>query len=377
MRIAVISTALVPSGNANSIQALKVCQALRQLGHEVLCLVGGQTPSAWETLAEPYGLHTRFEIEWAPWNPTWKRYDFAWKTVRRALSWQADLVYTWASPAAVIALLHKKPVLLEAHDLPVGALGPLWMWAFLRLPGRKALGPITQALRLALEARFPPPLPPHQVVLLPSGVDRERYIDLPASAAARAQLGLPQALTVGCAGHLYAGRGGDLFLALAERFPAARFLWVGGRPEDVQAYRQRATANGLDNVTFTGFIPNARLALYQAAADILLMPYEQRISVAGGGNTAAYCSPMKLFEYLAVGRAILSSDLPVFHEVLDERNAAFAPPEDVDAWAATLQHLIDDPSYRQSLAEQAALDGQRYDLIERERNALAPFLSGG
>ncbi len=377
MRIAVISTALVPSGNANSIQALKVCQALRQLGHEVLCLVGGEQASAWEALAEPYGLHTRFEIEWVPWNPAWKRYDFVWKAVRRAVAWQADLVYTWASHAAILALLSKKPVLLEAHDLPVGTLGPLWMRAFLRLPGRKVLGPITQALRLALEERFPPPLPPEQVVLLPSGVDRERYADLPTSEAARAQLGLLQGLTVGCFGHLYAGRGGDLFLALAERFPAVRFLWVGGRPEDVQAYRERAAEAGLANVTFTGFIPNARLALYQAAADILLMPYERRIAVAGGGNTAAYCSPMKLFEYLAVGRAILSSDLPVFHEVLDDRNAAFALPEDVESWADALQHLIQDPAYRQSLAEQAALAGQRYDLLERERNALAPFLSGG
>ena len=182
---------------------------------------------------------------------------------------------------------------------------------------------------------------------------------------------------MGCFGHLYAGRGGDLFLALAERFPAVRFLWVGGRPEDVQAYRERAAAAGLTNVTFTGFIPNARLALYQAAADILLMPYERRIAVAGGGNTAAYCSPMKLFEYLAAGRAILSSDLPVFHEVLDERNAAFALPEDVESWAAALQRLIEEPAYRQSLAEQAALAGSRYDLLERERNALAPFLSGG
>ena len=48
-----------------------------------------------------------------------------------------------------------------------------------------------------------------------------------------------------------------------------------------------------------------------------------------------------------------------------------------ESWAAALQHLIEDPAYRQSLAEHAALAGQRYDLLERERNALAPFLSGG
>jgi glycosyltransferase involved in cell wall biosynthesis len=377
MRIVVISTAQVPSSNANSIQALKVCQALRQLGHEVLCLVGGSQSSAWEALAEPYGLSTRFEIEWIAWNPFWKRYDFAWKSVRRAVEWKADLLYTWAAHAAAFGLLCGLCVLLEVHDLPVGVLGPLWLRAFLRLPGKKVFAPITQALRLALEERYPPALSPGQVVVLPSGVDIERYADLPEPPAARAHLGLPEQLTVGCAGHLYSGRGAELFLALAVQHPRVRFLWVGGRPEDVEYYRAQAAERGLGNVTFTGFISNARLALYQAACEILLMPYERRIAVAGGGDTSAYCSPMKLFEYLAAGRAILSSDLPVFHEVLYAGNAVFAPPEDVQAWGEVLDTLIQDPTYRSTLARQAALDSVRYALLERERRALQPFGFGG
>ena len=101
------------------------------------------------------------------------------------------------------------------------------------------------------------------------------------------------------------------------------------------AYREKAAQAGLENVTFTGFIPNARLPLYQAAADILLMPYGRAIAGSSGGNSAEICSPMKLFDYMGAGRAILSSDLPVIHEVLDENSAVFAAagrPGCLDGW---------------------------------------------
>ena len=49
---------------------------------------------------------------------------------------------------------------------------------------------------------------------------------------------------------------------------------------------------------------------------------------------------MKMFEYLATGRAIIASDLPVFHEVLNENNAVFCPPDKVTAWVGALQALL-------------------------------------
>ena len=194
--------------------------------------------------------------------------------------------------------------------------------SFLILPGRKRLLPITEALRRALD------LPLKQTVIAPDGVDLERYTALPDPVSARRILGLPAALTVLCTGHLYAGRGANLFLGLAGKFPQASFVWVGGRSVDRETWKERAT--GLTNVTFTGFVPNERIPLYQSAADVLLMPYGRTVTTSSGGNTAKICSPMKMFEYMAAGRAILSSDLPVLQEVLDGTMAVFCPSDDAE-----------------------------------------------
>jgi len=359
MKIVCISTSRMPSTTANSIQVMKACQALVQLGHKVNLLLPGEEQTPWEALSEHYGLVFPFDIDWLPANPRLKRNDFAWSAIARARQLEADLVYTWTGQSAVFGLLQGLPVIYEVHDLPTGRLGPVWFRAFLRLPGRKRLAIITRALHKSLQKSYGP-LNGRKVVIAPNGVDLEQYASLPEPAQARRDLGLPPAMTVLCSGHLYAGRGVDLFLDLAGRFRQASFVWAGGRPEDVAAYQSRVQRAQLTNVIFTGFISQKRLPCYQAAADVLLMPYSRSIAGSGGGNSADICSPMKMFDYLATGRAILASDLPVFHEVLTQANAVFAPPEESEAWADALEKLLANPGLRQRLGAQARRDVHFY-----------------
>jgi glycosyltransferase involved in cell wall biosynthesis len=263
--------------------------------------------------------------------------------------------------------------MLELHDFPTGVFGPLWLRLFLIFPGRKRLLPITAALGRALH------LPEGQTVTAPDGVDLERYVSLPEPDPARRLLGLPAAPTVLCTGHLYAGRGADLFLSLAAKFPQASFVWVGGRPADVEAWKGRAAR--LANVTFTGFVPNERIPLYQSAADVLLMPYQRAVATSSGGNTAGIASPMKMFEYMAAGRAILSSDLPVLHEVLDGTMAVFCPLEDAGTraapvahvWESALRALLGDEDRRKALGQNARVAVEQYSWVRRAQRVLEGF----
>lgn len=66
-----------------------------------------------------------------------------------------------------------------------------------------------------------------------------------------------------------------------------------------------------------------KVSLDQAASDVLLMPYSRSISASSGQDIAEAINPMKMFEYMASGRAIVSADIPSIREVLNEANAIF------------------------------------------------------
>ena len=64
-----------------------------------------------------------------------------------------------------------------------------------------------------------------------------------------------------------------------------------------------------------------------------------------------------MFEYMAHGKAIIASDLPVLREILvHERNALLARPDDIDAWLLSLKRLDDDRALRVTLGENAKRD---------------------
>ncbi len=100
MKIVLISASFVPSTAANSIQVMKVANALTALGYEVQLIIPGEASLNWDELSSWYGLNTEFKIAWLKENLTWRRYDFALKAVRLARRLHPDLVYTWMLQAA-------------------------------------------------------------------------------------------------------------------------------------------------------------------------------------------------------------------------------------------------------------------------------------
>jgi glycosyltransferase involved in cell wall biosynthesis len=367
MKIAAIAGSTIPSDTANSLQVMKACQALAQIGHDVTLLVPGAKNTSVD-LRKHYGLEVDFPIEWLS---SSSRRMFTWDAARRGRAWGADVIYSWFPQSAVFGLLRGLPVVFEIHIQPTGRFGPVWHRAFADLGGKKRLISITRALVELLERDFNMRFPAEEIVIAPNGVDLERFASLPDPVNARRQTGLREAPTVMCTGHLYAGRGAELFLDLAGSLPQAQFVWVGGRPEDIASWKKRVKSG---NVSFTGFIPNRDLPLYQAAADVLLMPYGRSIMGSSGtADSAAVASPMKMFEYMAAGRAIVSADLPVIREVLNESNAVFCKPDDVGDWRLEIKSLLDDEARRTKLGNRARQGVQGYTWVARAQRIMNGF----
>ena len=110
------------------------------------------------------------------------------------------------------------------------------------------------------------------------------------------------------------------------------------------ALEQQAQRLGVaDYVTFTGVVQRDEVARYVAAFDIALQP-----------AVVAYASPLKLFEYLALGRTIVAPNQANIREILQhEVNALLFDPEDATGLVKAIQRLMQDPVLRERLAHKA------------------------
>jgi glycosyltransferase involved in cell wall biosynthesis len=125
---------------------------------------------------------------------------------------------------------------------------------------------------------------------------------------------------------------------------------VGGHPAEPDLSRVRALVDSLSlgrRVTLTGLVPPAEVAGLLRSAHVLVLPN------SASAISAAYTSPLKLFEYLAAGRPIVASDLPAFREVIGDEQAVLVAPDDPGALAAALTALRDDYARRVRMGEAA------------------------
>ncbi len=379
MKIAVITNSRIPSLTANSIQAMKVAQALMQLGNEIRMFAPRETNLiSRETLLKHYGLRIAPRLDLLPSEKKFRRLDFIIHAQRAAKQFNADLIYTWLPQSAVLGLRSGYPVVLEMHADVAGRMGAWWLRQFWNARGKKVMTVTTSALRNALERSTMIQFKDESLLVAPNGVELEKYAGLPNPPEARHQLNLPEGLTVGFTGHIYPGRGADLLFELARQLPQVNFLWVGGTPELVDFWRGKLTDAHMTNVTMTGFVQHEIIPLYQAAADILLMPYSSSISASSGQDIAEVINPMKMFEYMASSRAIVSADLPSIREVLNEANAVFVETGDLDVvsekWKVEIESLLADETRRCKLAAQARKDVERLTWIKREERVMKSFI---
>jgi glycosyltransferase involved in cell wall biosynthesis len=350
VKIAYLSGSVVPSRAANGVHVMRMCNAFAAVGcGPVLHAIPG-APHDPDSVYRYYGVDHEFAIRWHSRPNVWGRdYVYGFRAARAAAMSSPDFVYcrhlpgSWAATA-----MTGLPVVFEAHH-PISSERPAHLWMFRRMIARRnflGIVVITRALEEDLISRYPGLR--GRVLVAPDGAD------VPASGSEPA---LPPAngrLRVGYVGHLYPGRGIDLIVELARRCPWADFHLIGGTAGDL-AYWREATSD-VPRITLHGFRPPSETDGFRTAMDVLVAPYQSSVSVAQRTlDTAAWMSPLKIFEYMAAGKPIVASDLPALREVLSDANSILIPSDDIDAWVEAVSRLRD-PNLRARLGQAAEED---------------------
>jgi glycosyltransferase involved in cell wall biosynthesis len=187
---------------------------------------------------------------------------------------------------------------------------------------------------------------PERIEVVPNGIDPAAFVDLPARPEA------PDPLVLGFVGFVRDWHGLDAIItALAKHVgaPGLDLVVVGDGPARPALERQAAALGIADRVRFTGLAPHADVPRLVAGFDIALQP-----------RAVAYASPLKIFDYMAAGRAIVAPDQPNIREILTDGETAllFDPERPGAIWDAVLS-LSADAALRSRLGRTARLEVER------------------
>ena len=190
----------------------------------------------------------------------------------------------------------------------------------------------------------------NRILIIPNGVDPDRFSPSISGTEIRKKLGIKnQEIVVSFVGSFGPWHGAEILAktipVVTSQNPNVKYLFVGdgGR---LDAVKEIVSDCGVsDKALFVGFVDRNIVPEYLSASDILVSP-----QVPNPDGTPFFGSPTKLFEYMAIGKAIVASDLDQIGAILSSgTDALLFTPGDSNDLAEKLLALANDSTLRLQL----------------------------
>lgn len=371
------------AGDAQGIHIQEIVQAFRVLGHEVevAALAGEGVPGA------PPGPASRGSRRLPAWlyeilSLGYNLYGYLLLR-RTAKAFQPDLLYERYSLNTFCGVWMARrlriPMILEvnaplAHEQE--KLGQLAFRRLARASERWICSNSTRTIVISevLRDRLAEAgVPRERMAVVVNGVDPKRFHRDVSGEEIRRRHGLEGKLVVGFVGWFRKWHGLERLLeAFRDARLAdanARLLLVGDGPARPDLDRFVAE-NGLGTaVVFTGPVGHAEIPAYVAAMDVAVQP-----------SAPEYACPMKIVEYMAMGKCVVAPDQANIREIVDDGHGGLLfALEDTAALAKALVRVLDDPVTREALGRQAydTVIARRFLWTANAERALALAREGG
>ena len=358
-----ISPSILPSRSANSVHVMKQCDALANISTEKIIYVFAKRSIRsksffLETLVDKYNIKSK-NIRFITY---YSKFDFFYNGI---ISILFLFNYFILKPKYIISRnlyssfifskLFKQKTIFEIHTLENGFRKKL-QTCIIRSPNIHIIV-ISNSLKSYLKNNLNYNFTDIHV-LHDAGPQEISPVDVSIKRKTLTDLGYIEynstnyKFIVGYFGHLYEGRGINIIEDMASKLPDYLFLIFGGTKDDLQ---RCISSNTNINLQYKGFVAYSEVLKLIPLFDVLLMPYQNKVFLSNKSyDTAKWMSPMKMFEYLASGVPIISSDLPVLKEVLEHKKTAFlVESNNINSWVNAIEFLYNDNVLYKSISQNA------------------------
>lgn len=347
------STAIIPSRQANSVQVMKMCNALCRFDFEVTLLAGTFPLRRNIDVFDYYGIENKFSIVRKT-TGCHRGSSFLlslryFPILKRLAKNTQDTIFYGRDVIALYILARTgRDVLYETHD--IARKGPRGR-AEKKLIESHNLSKIvfiSEELKKAYIEKYGTFLSDKKLIVAPDAADEQPNFTNTVSLEGDADF---NACYIG---GFHKGRGIELIMEIAEKMPIVGFHLFGGTDNQINRLRQKAPPN----MHLYGYITPAQTYKVRNAADILLMPYQKDVMVAqNASETSRWMSPIKLFEYMSAKKPIISSDHKVLQEVLEHnRNCLLCESDNVEQWIQAIRSVREDRKLYRDISETAYKD---------------------
>jgi glycosyltransferase involved in cell wall biosynthesis len=356
------------AGDAQGIHIHEIVRAFRELGHEVRVAALAGEGGAAGPQEGPVSRALRAVPSWVyeALSLGYNMYGYR-RLVREGRDFRPDLLYeryalntfcgVWAARRLGV------PMILEVNA-PLAQeqeqLGRLAFRRFARFSERWICSRSTRTIVVTgvmRELLAEKGVPRRHMTVMPNGIDPERFHPDVSGSEVRRRHGLEGTVVVGFVGWFRKWHGLEMLLDVFARTDLAsrrvRLLLVGDGPARPDLDRIVAERGLGGAVAFTGPVPHGDIPAHVAAMDVALQP-----------SAPAYACPMKIIEYLAMGKCVVAPDQPNIRELVDDGESALLfRPEDAGALARALETSAGDVALRSRI-------GSRGLAVVRERGYL-------
>lgn len=341
---------LLPASQADAEVVLNTAGALAGRGHQAIVSVPAPpdvSANFEREVLDYYGIDTPLEVTPVPSftkNIALQHAYHAMHFPEHPAFADADFIYG-RNPIVVMRALQAGQRVLMDHYRPWGDQFPPLQPMFRRFMGHpKFLGLVVHSA-YSYESYRRLGVPEAKLRVVHNGFDPQRMHPVLSKQEARALLELPEERRiVTYAGRINDKKGLEVILELATRMPEVLFVLVGSTGHGVI----ETAAEAIDNVRIVPWQTSSSISPYLYASDVLTIP-PSSAPLEQVGNTVL---PLKLFLYLAAGRAIFAGASPDTAEILQhDHNAWLVSAGDPSEAEQQLRVLLSDPRRLERLGQ--------------------------